>query len=223
MDQDQNTPQVTPPPAQAPITPPTATPAPITPAPLPPKSNKKLSLIIAGVSVLVGIGFTILTFSGVFSSDKPTVSEEVNESPSQVRARALIDSKKDFAQGETARFAYVDVKVNSVADNYTDAKTKDTEEIIVVNVTITNKDANSHYMQSDLKLKVNGTVYGQAGTYTDALKSDRALQPGESFTGTIGFRIKKSDALMALQYTEEDVYNYKNKENAARLVWTLKL
>ena len=176
--------------------------------------------IIAGIiGMASGIIFTVLWSNGTIQNlvSSPV---EYKYSTSGARQKALIDSKKDFAKGETARFGYVDVTVNAVSNNYpAGSNLAENEEYVVVNVTLTNTDVDSQRITDDLKLKINGQAYGSLEKLFD---NNWDIQPGASITGYIFYIVKKGGKNMFLQYTREDVLNEETSK-MERLNWTLEL
>jgi len=190
--------------------------------------NLAIAALISGtVGLISGIIFTVLILTGVFTggvSPFSTSSSETKKdelSISAKRSLALIESKKNFEKGETARFGYIDVKVNSASGDYQkDSRLEANRTYYSVNVTLTNTDIDSQRIAGDLRLKVDGTVYGQSNIGTDI--TAESIQPGQSVTGTIFFEVKENGKKFTLQYTKEDVFN-PNDDSRARLVWTLAL
>ena len=77
-------------------------------------------LVTGGIGALSGIIFTVILLAGMANGTLLTglrVDEYVD--PNAETNKALIESKKDFAKGEVARFADLEVTVNAVNDNLT--------------------------------------------------------------------------------------------------------
>lgn len=190
--------------------------------------GKKLaitSIILGAIGLLLSVATVLLIATSVITlpaalNGKSNTGEK-SEAPYITRARALNDSKKVFAKGETARFEYFDVKVNSVAEPFSDDSSEPDQEYVFVNVTLTNKDSISQN-RPPIKLNVNGIAYKEA--YLGELGNTSSFQPGQSVTGDIRYAVKSGGTSMKLQLTVDNVFNPDAKDDKrSRLVWTLAL
>lgn len=137
--------------------------------------------------------------------------------------KALIEAKKDFKKGETAKFGQFEVKVNSVQRNYNAEDSYYTadegNELIVVNVTVKNAGSESKYIGSyDLKMNDSGITDSTAYIDVDPSFDGGDVSPGASTTGNLVFEVKKGSSDLKLQY---EVFAYSLSDGAKTLTFTL--
>lgn len=211
------------------------------------KQNKGMSIagIITGsVAILCNIVFSILlitsmlavatvandygnTISSLSKISNTTSNKLSNYMSEYTQSKlALINSKKDFSKGETAKFGeYYEVKVNSITRDYVSTsriyKPSEGKEYIVVNVSITNKDDSDHYFSNSyLKINDNGETDSYSLAPVESRFSGSTIGDGETETGNIVYEVTKGSKNLKLQYemstTDE---NYKS----VKLIYTLAL
>jgi hypothetical protein len=165
--------------------------------------------LITVVAIVAGFGVT----NGV----QQIVDEQHQE------AQALIDSKKDFAKGETANFGdEFEVTVNSVETNYTPGEYYAPDEgnqFIVVNVTIENIADESEYLSSYLFSVIdNGIAVDASYAPVDDELSTGHLEPGASTTGNLVYEVGADATDLKLAYV---VNTYDSSYDSRKLTYTL--
>lgn len=178
------------------------------------KQNKGMSIagIVTGglgaLTSLVVIAFWVfaVALAGVFVAshgDEITAIAEENQS--------LVDAQKDFAAGETATFAYLDVTVTDVTRDYQPSESyfiEDDEEYIVVNLTIENTSDSEQYISPyDFEI-----LYGDSDASPSFVTAGNALQSetlpaGETATGTLVFEVDRDASDLKLEYTTYSLGN----------------
>jgi len=184
------------------------------------KNGKKLALaglITGAIGALLSGTFTFLLLTDQMpgflkSTTKSTETMTVGEA----RSKALIDSKKSFEKGETARLGYFDVTVNSISEPYRYETTNRGDQLITINMTLKNNNEVSDYIK--LQLKAGGTVYGAS---VKGLIGG-SFQPGETMTGDFVFTTKLNATPTSIQFVQDDVFAGFG-EPRKRLTWTLAL
>jgi hypothetical protein len=200
------------------------------------KSANGKGMSIAGIvtgavgalwSIVVTI-FFVLSFValGVGGIGAGTALNEVNKALDSYNAdnKALIEAKKDFNKGETAKFGQFEVKVNSVQRDYDASESYYTvsegNELVVVNITVKNVGDESKYISS-YDLKMNDSGVSDGSTYLDVSPAFDGgdVSPGASVTGNLVYEVKKGSTDLKLQY-EVSVYDL-NGGGAKTLTFTL--
>lgn len=180
-------------------------------------------------SIFVTIFFVIgLVALGVGGASAGVALDEANKALANYNAdnKALIEAKKDFAKGETARFGQFEVKVNSVQRDYDASESYFTadegNELIVVNVTVKNVGSESKYIGA-YDLAMNDSGVSDTATYVDVAPAFDGgdVSPGASTTGNLVYEVKKGSTDLKLQY-EVMVYDL-NGGGAKTLTFTLAL
>lgn len=186
------------------------------------KANGK-GMAIAGIitgglgalwGLLVAVGFIIALTLGAsaVNTANETLKEQVGDS------QALIDSKKDFAKGETAQFGdKFSVKVNSVERNFSPGQyytSNEGKEYIVLNLTVKNTSDKSQYLTTlDFKVLDNGmTKPGNFAPASNKLDSGE-LEAGAETTGNLVYEVTAGATDLKLQYeimTVDDSFKSKN-------------
>lgn len=183
-------------------------------------------IITGGLGALWGLVVTIIFFlalvaglSGIGAAGE--IVKEANDQLSQ--SQQMIDAKKDFAKGETAKIDGLEVKVNSVQRDYTPDNSymaaAEGKELIVVNYTVKNVGEDSKYVSSfTFSLNENGVADGPSFVTVEPAFDGGDVSPGASITGNVVFEVSKGATDLKLQY-ETTVLdkNYDTK----RLVFTL--
>lgn len=211
------------------------------------KQSKGMSIagIITGalaivVNIIVSILFiislvTVATAANEYTGAINSLSELSNSASSSLSnymseytqsKLELINSKKDFSKGETAKFGeYYEVKVNSITRDYVSTsrsyKPSEGKEYIVVNVSITNKDDSDHYFSNSyLKINDNGETDSYSFAPVESKFSGSTIGDGETETGNIVYEVTKGSKNLKLQYeTSTTDENYKS----VKLTYTLAL
>lgn len=174
---------------------------------------------LCGIFVII---FFIAALSFGFSSTNNfnDIMEEENQS-----SQMLIDSKKDFAKGEVAKFGDAfEVKVNSVEQGYIPGQSytaQDGKQYIKVNVTVTNISDEPQYISAySFSVLENGMT--QTSSYAPVEKelNEGDLNIGASTTGNVIYEVSNEATDLKLQY-DMTVFdgNYKSRQ----LVYTLAL
>lgn len=177
----------------------------------------KVFAIIGAVLGLIGIILSLLSTTPQqllsLKPDEPTASE--------LRERAVFDSKKNFAKGEVARFRSFDVSVNNVSQRQN--SDKEGYDMVSVDVTIKNiSDQKTSSPARVLKLKVGNDVYASEA-FVDRHPN---LEPNEEQVSTLNYLVKKGTGdPKAIQYWVEHVHDVYSKDPSAYvdLVWSLEL
>ena len=137
--------------------------------------------------------------------------------------QTLINAKKDFSKGETARFENFDIKVNSIQRNYTNGyyQADDGKEYIVVNVSVTNKSSDSEYFAAyDLEINDDGLIDSHSYVSVDSEYDDGTLAAGATETGNIVYEVKSGSKNLKLQY---ETTAFDEDYNSVKLTYTLAL
>jgi hypothetical protein len=168
------------------------------------------------VTIIFIIAIATLGFAGV------AANEVVNDYNRE--GQALNSSKKDFAKGETATFATLEVKVNSVTRNYENPDSyysaADGKEFVVVNITVKNLDDESKYVSSyDFSINENGVADTSAFADVADEFDGGDLSAGASLTGNIVYEVTAGASDLKLQY---ETYSY-TSEGSKKLTYTLAL
>jgi len=139
-------------------------------------------------------------------------------------SKAKIDSKKDFAKGDTANFDAYQVKVNSVKANYTSSDSfytpADGKQFILVNLTVKNISNDSISISKyTFDVDDNGVSKGAAYVTVDNELESGDLNKGASTTGNVVYEVAKDATSFKLQYSTYafDTKTYESK----KLVYTL--
>jgi hypothetical protein len=152
--------------------------------------------IIATILGIAAIGNNIITDSETIFGDYDT----------------QIAATKDFAKGETAIFDNFEVTINSVQRNYIPDdsyyEAADGNELIVLNVSVTNKGDSFDGYISSYGFEVNDNGSTDTASYADV---DNAFDGGslsndETSTGNLVFEVYKDATNLKLQY-EDTVYS----------------
>ena len=177
------------------------------------------------VSAFFVIGFLAL---GLAAAPAGVALDQANQAIANYNAenKALIDAKKDFKKGETAKFGQFEVKVNSVQRDYDASENYYTpaegNELVVVNVTVKNA-GNENKFLGVYDLKMNDAGVADTTAFIDvspALESGD-VDAGASTTGNLVYEIKKGSTDLKIQY---EVYVYDlNGGGAKTLTFTLAL
>lgn len=202
------------------------------------KSAHMKGLSIAGIitgaigalwSLVISVFFVLAIASvGIGGAALNEVVQEAQDSVSQHNAetKALIDAKKDFSKGETAKFGKFEVKVNSVTRNYTPEQDyltpEDGKEFIVINITVKNTSDESQYV-SNFDYKLNDDGLAVSASYFDVTPDFEAgdLSAGASQTGNILYEVTKGENNLKLQY-ETSVYDLSGSDGGYKeLVFTV--
>lgn len=171
--------------------------------------------------LLITVGFIIALTLG--TSAVNTANQALKEQASD--SQALIDSKKDFAKGETAQFGdKFEVKVNSVERNFSPGQyytSDEGKEYIVVNLTVKNSSDKSQYVTTlDFKVLNNGMAKtGNFAPANNKLESGE-LEAGAETTGNLVYEVTAGATDLKLQYETtvlDDSYNTK------KLVYSLEI
>lgn len=190
-------------------------------------------IITGGIGALWSLVITILFFVAIATVGigGAALNEAVQEAQSSVNeqnaeTKSLIDAKKDFAKGDTAKFGKFEVKVNSVTRNYVPEQSYLTpeagKEFIVVNVTVKNLSSESEYV-SDFDYKINDNGLAVSSSFFDVTPDFEAgdLSSGASQTGNIMYEVTKGETKLKLQY-ETTVYTFTGPDSGSKeLVFTL--
>lgn len=176
------------------------------------KKSQSKGMSIAGIvtgglgalfSALVSILLVVssLSLAGIASEAARSVSD------SDASSQAVVDSKKDFAKGETAQFNNISVVINSVQRNYTPEESynaaEDGKEYILLNLTIKNTSDKSVYV-SGYDFQVTNSSQTASVDYltVDNRLESTTLAAGNSATGNLPFEITKDASNLKLQTTE---------------------
>jgi hypothetical protein len=138
--------------------------------------------------------------------------------------QALVDAKKDFKKGETARFADFEVTVNKVTKGYEPENSflgpSDGKEFIVVNLTVKNVADESAYVSSyDFDVNSDGLAVSSSFVNVEPEFENGTLSVGASVTGNIVYEVSKSASNLKLQYEHNAYVNSEFKE----LIYTLEI
>jgi len=191
-------------------------------------------IITGGIGVLWSLIVTVIFFIallalGTTGAAYGGVIKEANNALDQYNAenKALIEAKKDFAKGDTAKFGHFEVKVDKVQRDYVPAdsyyKAGEGKEYVVVTVTVKNVDTESQSITTyDLKLNDAGTA-NMASFLVDVEPTFDGgdLSPKASLTGNLVFEVTKGSNDLKLQY-ETSAYDMKNSD-VKNLTFTLKI
>lgn len=180
-------------------------------------------IITGGIGALWGLIVSVFFIIAIVFSAAAvnTVQQAVDEQNSA--NQALIDSKKDFAKGETANFAnQYEVKVNSVRTDYNAGEfytPEDGNQYIVVNVTIKNIGEESEYL-SPYSFTLLDDGLAKTSTYvpvSDELEAGD-LAPGATTTGNLVYEVSEDANNLKLQY---DVTVFDQSYSSKKLTYTL--
>lgn len=190
-------------------------------------------IITGGLGALWSVVVTIFFVLGLLALGTSGVAvgglvDETNKALANYNAenKALIEAKKDFAKGDTAKFGQFEVKVNSVKRDYSAEDSfysaSEGNELIVVNVTVKNTGDDEKFIGVyDLKINNAGTTDTSAFIDVDPAFESKDLAPGESMTGNLVYEVTKGSTDLKLQY---DISIYElNGSGVKTLVYTLKI
>jgi hypothetical protein len=180
-------------------------------------------------SVVISIFFILgLLALGLAAAPAGVALDQANQALASYNAenKALIEAKKDFKKGETAKFGQFEVKVNSVQRDYDASESYDTaaegNELIVVNLTVKNTGTESKFIGIyDLKMNDAGVADTSAFINVNPAIKSGDLDAGASTTGNLVYEIKKGSTELKLQY-EAFVYGLSGGD-AKTLIFTLAL
>ena len=177
--------------------------------------------------MILGVLITIFWFV-VIASAITTSNNELTKMNTErdKESSEILNAKKDFAKGETAKFGKLDVTVNKVQRNYMPTNRfsapAEGKEFIIINVTIKNSSDESKYISaSTLQLNVGGV--SEYSTYVSGLKQLEGgnLSSGASITGDLAFEVTKDASGLKLQYEETAFVTTDGKFNSKKLTYTL--
>ena len=135
----------------------------------------------------------------------------------------LINAKKDYSKGETARFENFDIKVNSIQRNYSREyyEADEGKEYIVVNISVTNKSSDSEYFAAyELEMNDGGLIDSRSYVSVDSEYDDGTLATGATETGNIVYEVDANSTNLKLQY---EATAYDVDYNPVKLTYTLAL
>ncbi len=174
------------------------------------------------VSILLLI--SMFTIASVGTAIQNTYDEYGNAYSSYTDSQqTLINAKKDFSKGETARFEKFDIKVNSIQRNYSAEyyEADEGKEYIVVNISVTNKSSDSEYFAAyDLEINDGGLIDSHSYVSVDSEYDDGTLAAGATETGNIVYEVDAGSKDLKLQY---ETSAYDEDYNFVKLTYTLAL
>lgn len=185
-------------------------------------------IITGGIGALWSLIITVffvlaLAFTGAAVG---TIANEANKALDQYNAenRALMEAKKDFAQGETAKFGDFEVKVNSIKRNYQPSDyftAGEGKEYIVLNVTVKNTSDEDKVLSSyELKVLEGDLATGPTFLSVEPSLDSGTLTAGGSSTGNIPYEVTKGATDLKLRY---ETYAYDLSNGMQTVVFTLAL
>ncbi len=153
-------------------------------------------------ALFVTVFFVLAIIAGVTAADRAQQSAVERDRETQ----SLVDGKKDFSKGETAKFGNeLEVKVNSVERNYNPGASytaEDGKEYIVVNITMKNISEKSKYvMMSDFTVVDNGMTERYSFVPVTNELDTGSLAAGGSTTGNLAFEVTSGATDLKLQYS----------------------
>ncbi len=177
------------------------------------------------ITVFFIIGFVAL---GIGGASAGIAIDQANQSLADYNAenKALIEAKKDFKRGETAKFGQFEVKVNSVQRDYDAVESyyeaSEGNELIVVDVTVKNTGVDGKYI-GIYDLQMNDAGVSDTSNFVEVAPAFESgtLSAGASTTGNLVYEVKKGSTDLKLQY-EVFAYDLKGGE-AKTLVFTLEI
>ena len=190
------------------------------------KGNKGMSIagiVTGGLGALWSLAMTvflIFAFAGltILGGGLTEVANKVQSNISDYNStqQSLIDAKKDFEKGSTATFENFEVKVNSVQRNYVPEseyeKASDGNELIVVNVSVTNISEDSAYFTDyNLSLNDNGVANNSSYTTVDSAFDGGNISSNATVTGNIVYEVTEGATGLKLQY-ETSVYDSEDQD-----------
>lgn len=188
-------------------------------------------LVTGGLGALTGLVFVVMFIIGIVAAGSiATEANKVVESAQQSindadkEAQAVLDAKKDFAKGETAKFDNLEVKINSVQRNYTPASSymaaEDGKEYVVLNVTVKNVGDESEYVSDyDFTVSDKGLAVSSAYLTLDNEFDSGDLSPNGTITGNIGYEVTKGASDLKLQH-KKTVYVFSTGKSE-EIIYTL--
>lgn len=170
--------------------------------------------------VVVVFFIIAITLSATTANTYSTMLEEQNK-----ESQSLIDSKKDFAKGETAKFGdKFEVKVNSVEAGYNPGQyytPAEGKEYVRVNITIKNTSDDEEYVSAySFAVLDNGMAKNSTYAPVEQELTSGDLAAGASTTGNIVYEITKDASDLKLQY---DITVFDQSYTSKKLVYTLAL
>ena len=191
------------------------------------KANGKGMAITGIVTGAVGALWALIVtaFFVIAIVASATAAERSREASleKEKQTQSIIDSKKDFAKGETAQFGdELKVKINSVERNYAPGASyvpAAGKEYIVVKLTIENiSDKSKYIMTYDFGVLDNG--FAEKSSFAPVSKEleGGSLADGESTTGNLVYEVTKDATDLKLQYT---VTVFDSAYKAKKLTYTL--
>jgi hypothetical protein len=173
-------------------------------------------------SLITTVFFVIALVAGTSAIGQAAESYEQQTKDQQ----SVLDGKKDYAKGETARFGNFDVKVNSVTRNYVSSNQYNTpdegNEFVVVNITVTNKSETEDRFR-DFNLSLNEAGKATGSTYITNLEDEFKngnVAPNDSVTGNVAYEVTKDATDLKLQYT---ITMIGGAQSGEKVVYTLAL
>lgn len=180
-------------------------------------------------SLVLTILFVVsLVLLGIGGASAGVALDQANKALENYNAenKALIEAKKDFKRGETAKFGQFEVKVNSLQRDYDASDSyyaaSEGNELIVVNVTVKNVGKESKYIGL-YDLKMNDAGVADTSAFIDVAPAFESgdVDPNASVTGNLVYEVKKGSTDLKLQY---EVYAYDlNGGGAKTLTFTLEV
>jgi len=182
-------------------------------------------IITGGLAALTGIFATIFLIISL-AATAPIINNAQNQMQKESeQSQDMINSKKNFAKGETAVFGTLEVKVNSVQRNYVPESSfyqaDDGKEYVVVNVSVKNIGEEGEYISPyTFSLNDNGVAVENTFVTVNPELTTGNLSPEATVTGNLVFEVTKDSPKLNLQY-ETTAYtdNYESK----KLIYTLGL
>lgn len=200
--------------------------------------NKGMSItgiVTGGIATLVNLIFVSLFVAGLALLGSAAVvtggaAGELNKAVNEANkdAKAQESAKKDFNKGETAKFGQFDVKVNSVKRDYVPEneyeQAGEGKELVVVNITVTNKGDSESFTNYDLELSANGITNSASYMTTVTPQFEGGtMEKGASSTGNLVYEVPKGATDLKLVY-KSTAFSYSSEDAGFKnYTYTLKI
>tara|TARA_B100001105_G_scaffold194166_1_gene158158 strand:+ start:630 stop:1412 length:783 start_codon:yes stop_codon:yes gene_type:complete len=182
-------------------------------------------IITGALGALSGLVFSIIGLVALVSGGAilNEVTNELNNYSNE--QQSLVDAKKDFAKGETAVFADLEVTAGEITRNYVPdnefMRADDGNELVVVELTLKNiSDETVNVSPYSYEIQVNGAGYDTSFVTVDPALSSGTLAAGAETTGNVVFEVPAGAENLKLQYV---TYGIDKDFQTRTLTYTLAL
>lgn len=145
----------------------------------------KIGVILNAIGLVIGLLIALLAIIALIKADKHDVRDYEPTRRQRMKTQTMRESK-DYAKGETAQFGDFKVKASLLQRGYTAPNNiwaaKDGEELVVVDMEVTNtSDRSQYFSYSTVKIDSGS---GMLGDYSLAKPPGEKLQNGQIISGS---------------------------------------